>query len=233
MLQFNFLSQINYRVQSTVMNVNTIHAFMDLLNPYTIIQYGGLALLLFVLFAETGLFFGFFLPGDSLVFIAGLLNHSGLLTQPLWLLIGLMILAVSSGTTVGYWFGLRAKRFFRNKKENFFYKKKYIETTQNFYTRYGMTAFILGRFLPIVRTFVPILAGMVHIDFKKFLFYNILGAILWITSLVMAGYWMGNFFPGIVDYLEIIIVSMIVVTTLPVIFSWQKHRKSEARKKQE
>ncbi|MEO7989823.1 MAG: VTT domain-containing protein [Chryseolinea sp.] len=206
---------------------------MDLLNPYTIIQYGGLALLLFVLFAETGLFFGFFLPGDSLVFMAGLLNHSGFLTQPLWLLITLMILAASSGTTLGYWFGLRAKRFFRNKKENFFYKKKYIETTQDFYKRYGMTAFILGRFLPIVRTFVPILAGMVHIDFKKFLFYNILGAVLWITSLVMAGYWMGNFFPGIVDYLEIIIVSMIVVTSLPVIFSWQKYRKSEVRKKQE
>lgn len=213
------------------MNFNTVHAFMELLNPYNIIQYGGLALLLFVIFAETGLFFGFFLPGDSLVFIAGLLTHTGLLTQPLWLLIGLMILAASTGTTVGYWFGLRAKRFFRNKKENFFYKKKYIEMTQEFYNRYGMTAFILGRFLPIVRTFVPILAGMVHIDFKKFLFYNVLGAILWITSLVMAGYWMGSLFPGIIDYLEIIIVSMIVVTTLPVIFSWRKHRQKEIRSK--
>ncbi len=208
----------------------TIYAFMDFLNPQAIIQYGGLTLLLFVIFAETGLFFGFFLPGDSLLFTAGLLTTSDYIKQPVWLLITLLIVAAVSGTSLGYWFGLRAKRFFRNRKENFFYKKKYLDMTQEFYTKYGMTAFILGRFMPIVRTFVPILAGMVRIDFKKFLFFNVLGAALWIITLVLSGYWLGNFFPDIINYLEIIIVSMIIITTLPIVIGLAR-RKKELRLK--
>src|SRR5688572_24691368 len=138
-----------------------LNSIGDLLNPQSIIQYGGLALLLFVIFAETGLFFGFFLPGDSLLFTAGLLTNSNYIDQPVGVLIILLIIAAVSGSTVGYWFGLGAERYFKDRKENFFYKKKYIDITQDFYGRYGMMAFILGRFMPIVRTFVPILAGIV------------------------------------------------------------------------
>jgi membrane-associated protein len=202
-----------------------LYAFVDLLNPQAIIQYGGLALLLFIIFAETGLFFGFFLPGDSLLFMAGLLANSKYLDLPVWLLIILLIIVAVLGTTIGYWFGLGADKFFKNRKENFFYKKKYIDMAQDFYSRFGMMAFIAGRFLPIVRTFVPILAGMVKIKFGRFFLYNVLGAVLWITTMVMAGYLLGNKFPGITDHLEIIVVSMIVVTALPVIFSWLKTRK--------
>lgn len=199
---------------------------IDLFRPETIIEYGGLALLLFIVFAETGLFFGFFLPGDSLLFVAGLLSDSPYLSMPIGILILLVITAAVCGTTVGYGFGYWAEGYLKNRKENFFYKKKYLEITQNFYTRYGMMAFIIGRFLPIVRTFVPILAGIVKIDFTKFFIYNLAGAAIWVTSMIMAGYWLGNAFPLITDHLDIIIVGMILVSSLPVIISWRKHRKS-------
>lgn len=202
--------------------------FVEFFNPQNIIQYGGLALLLFIIFAETGLFFGFFLPGDSLLFVAGLLSNSKYIDQPVGVLILMLVIAAFTGSTVGYFFGVWAKRYFRPKKENFFFKQKYLDMAQDFYKRYGMMAFIVGRFLPIVRTFVPILAGIVKIQFKKFLFYNLLGAIAWIGSLVMAGYWLGNIFPALIDNVEFIIVTLIVITAVPVIISYRKnHNKLE------
>lgn len=203
-----------------------ILAITEFFNPQYLIQYGGLALLLFIVFAETGLFFGFFLPGDSLLFVAGLLTTSKYIDQPVGVLVILLIVAAFTGTCVGYYFGVWAKRYFRPRDSNFFFKQKYLDTAQEFYGRYGMMAFIVGRFLPIVRTFVPILAGFVRIDFRKFLIYNLLGATLWITSLVMAGYWLGNLFPGLVDNVEIIIVTLIVVTAIPVFLSMRRARKS-------
>ena len=163
-------------------------SLVDFFNPQNIIQYGGLALLLFVIFAETGLFFGFFLPGDSLLFVAGLLSTSKYIDQPVWLLIIFLVIAAFSGTCVGYYFGAWAKKYFKPKDENLFYKPRYIEMARDFYKRYGMMAFIIGRFLPIVRTFVPILAGIVKIEVKKFLLYNFLGATLWIVFKVGFGF---------------------------------------------
>jgi membrane-associated protein len=207
-------------------------SFLELFNPQNIIQAGGLALLLFIIFAETGLFFGFFLPGDSLLFVAGLLSNSKYIDLPVGLLIILLIIAAFSGTCVGYFFGIWAKRF-RPKKENFFFKQKYLDMAQDFYSRYGMMAFIVGRFLPIVRTFVPILAGIVKIEFKKFLFYNLLGAAAWITSLVMAGHLLGNMFPTLIDNVESIIVVLIIVTAIPVIISYRKQRSPSLNKEQQ
>jgi len=203
-------------------------AIVEFFNPQYLIQYGGLVLLLFIVFAETGLFFGFFLPGDSLLFVAGLLTTSKYIDQPVGILVALLIIAAFAGTTVGYFFGAWAKRYFRPKDSNLFFKQKYLDMAQDFYARYGMMAFIVGRFLPIVRTFVPILAGFVKIDLKKFMIYNLLGAALWITSLVMAGYWLGNIFPGLVDNVEFIIVTLIVVTAIPVYLSYRRARKESA-----
>jgi membrane-associated protein len=199
-------------------------SIVDFFNPQNIIQYGGLALLLFIIFAETGLFFGFFLPGDSLLFVAGLLSTSKYIDQPVWLLIIFLVIAAFSGTCVGYYFGAWAKKYFKPKEENLFYKPRYIDMARAFYRKYGMMAFIVGRFLPIVRTFVPILAGIVKIEIRKFLFYNLMGAILWIATLVMAGYWLGNIFPKLIDNVEIIIVGLIVVTAIPVIVSFRRQR---------
>jgi membrane-associated protein len=209
----------------------TVLLFVDLMNPEEIIKWGGLALLLFIIFAETGLFFGFFLPGDSLLFIAGLFSGTEYLDVNVWLMILLLVIAAISGTCVGYAFGRWAENYLRTRKENFFYKRKYLDMAQEFYSRYGMMAFILGRFLPIVRTFVPILAGMVRIEFGKFLFFNIVGAAIWIIVMVMAGNILGNAFPSITEHLEIIVVGMVLLSAVPVVLSWFRHRSLAAKQK--
>jgi membrane-associated protein len=197
--------------------------FLDIFKPESIIEYGGLALLLLVIFAESGLFFAFFLPGDSLLFIAGLLCKSHL-QIPVWLLIILIIVSAIAGTLTGFAFGKMARLYMTNKKENFFYKKKYLEITQRFYDRHGMSAFIIGRFLPIVRTFMPILAGIVNINSHRFIKYNILGICLWVISIVSAGHLLGNAFPAIVNYLEIIVIGLILITTFPIVMTWIKSK---------
>jgi membrane-associated protein len=210
---------------STILE-GSVPLVMDLFKPQSIILYGGLTLLLFVVFAETGLFFGFFLPGDSLLFVAGLFANTKYLDVSVWLLMVLLIIAAVSGTTVGYYFGKWFSRHLETRKENFFYKRKYMDMTQAFYDKYGMTAFILGRFLPVIRTFVPILAGMVKIEFAKFFFYNVIGASIWIIVLVMAGYWLGNIFPQLADNLGYVVIGMIVLTSIPLVTSWLKLKKN-------
>lgn len=206
-----------------------IVAFLDTFNPETIIQFGGLGLLLLIIFAETGVFFGFFLPGDSLLFVAGLLADTEYLDIHVSLLIVLLIIAAVSGSFVGYLTGRWAGFYLLNRKDSFFFKKKYIDVTQAFYQKHGMMAFILGRFLPVVRTFVTILAGMAKIDFGKFLIFNFLGATIWIVTMVLAGHFLGRIFPNITSYLELIVVGMIIISAIPVILTWLKNRKLLAK----
>ena len=203
--------------------------FLDSFNPENIIQAGGLGLLLLIIFAETGVFFGFFLPGDSILFVAGLMSDTEYLDINVWLLITLLIIAAVSGSTVGYLTGRWAGNYLKNKKDSLFFKKKYLDITQAFYQKHGMMAFILGRFLPIVRTFVTILAGMVKIDIVKFVIFNFLGASIWIIVMVLAGHYLGRLFPNITSYLEIIVVSMILISAIPVFVTWFKNRKLLAK----
>ncbi len=204
-------------------------AFLEYFNPETIIQYGGLTLLLIIIFAETGVFFGFFLPGDSLLFLAGLLVDSEYLDINITLMIVLLIIAAVSGSIVGYFTGRWAGGYLKNRPDNFFFKKKYLDITQAFYVKHGMMAFILGRFLPVVRTFVTILAGMARIEFPRFLFFNFLGATIWIVVMVLSGHFLGRLFPGITTYLEFIVVGMILVSAIPVIITYMKNRKLLAK----
>jgi membrane-associated protein len=206
-----------------------ILVFLDSFNPENIIQYGGLSLLLLIIFAETGVFFGFFLPGDSLLFVAGLLSDTEYLDMPVALLIILLIIAAVSGSTVGYFTGRWAGAYLVNRKDTWFFKKKYLDVTQAFYQKHGMMAFILGRFLPIVRTFVTILAGMVKINFPKFLIFNFLGASIWIIVMVLSGHFLGRAFPGITTYLEVIVVGMILLSAIPVVITWFKNRNLVAK----
>ena len=183
-----------------------ILVFLDAFNPETIIQFGGLGLVLLIIFAETGLFFGFFLPGDSLLFIAGLLAGTEYLDIHVSLLIALLVIAAVLGSLAGYLTGRWAGAYLLHRKDSFFFKKKYLDVTQAFYQKHGMMAFILGRFLPVVRTFVTILAGMARIDLPKFLIFNFLGATIWILTMVLAGHFLGRIFPNITSYLELIVV---------------------------
>ena len=204
--------------------------FKDLLNPEFYIQNGGFFLILFIVFAETGLFAGFFLPGDSLLFVAGIysleLVNEVIPTDNEYFALLFLMLAISFagviGNTVGYWFGRKSGPFLFHKKDTFFYKKKYLYQAKDFYDRHGGGAIVFARFLPIVRTFAPIVAGIVQMDRKKFAFYNIIGCIAWVFSMLFAGHFLYAFFKKQFDFdlkehLELIVLGIVLVTTLPVL----------------
>ena len=199
----------------------------QLTDPQSIIHFGGLWLLLFVVFAETGLFVGFFLPGDSLVFISGLLcaTKPQLLNVSIEQLIISLMLAAIIGNTFGYWFGKKVGENLYKRKDSFLFKKQHLITTKAFYDKHGGKALILGRFLPIIRTFAPILAGVIKIDFKTFMMYNVFGAIAWICSLTIIAYLLGTQFPEIENYIGYIVIGLIVITTIPVLVTYIKSKK--------
>ena len=192
-----------------------IHFFKHLIDAEYLIQYGGIGLLAFAIFAETGLFFGFLFPGDSLLLISGIMCNSPYLRIHILLLIFILIIAAILGNIVGYFFGKRVGETLYNKPDTFFFKKKYIVNTANFYAKYGGKTIIIGRFIPFIRTFAPMLAGVVGIDFKKFMVYNIIGAILWITSCLLLSYTLGKYFPDIKNYLHYIVGAIILLSAIP------------------
>lgn len=207
----------------------------QLTNPESIIHYGGLALLIFVVFAETGLLIGFFLPGDSLLFIAGLLcaTNPDLMNVDIQTLVGALCAAAIIGNVVGYVFGKKVgERLFR-KEDSLLFKKRYLEITRSFYARHGGKALILGRFLPIIRTFAPILAGAIQIDVKKFMLYNIIGGVLWVSSLTFTGYYLGNEFPIVKKYLGLIVIALIIITAIPVLKTYLTEKKFHEKDKEE
>lgn len=183
-----------------------------------IIHKGGFYLILFVVFAETGLFFGFFLPGDYLLFLAGMFVATGRLDVSILVMVVGLIIAAFLGNFVGYWFGYRTGPVLYKRKDSFFFKKKYLRAAEVYYKKQGAFALIVGRFVPIVRTFAPIFAGVVKLDIKRFAFYNFTGAVLWISSLTLLGYFLGREFEKeIEDYLVYIIFGFVLITTIPLI----------------
>lgn len=196
----------------------------QLVHPESIIQYGGILLLVAVVFAETGLFFGFFLPGDSLLFTAGLLCGTGVFDIHLAVLLLSVSAAGILGNMAGYYFGLHAGETLFKRDDTLLFKKRYVHMAQDFYQRHGGLALIAGRFLPIIRTFAPILAGVIKMDIKIFLFYNVSGSILWVFSLILTGYFLGTTFPQVKDYLEYIIIGLIIVTAIPVYKSYKAEK---------
>jgi membrane-associated protein len=206
-----------------------LHTLRDLLDPEKIIQVGGLALVTAIIFAETGLMFGFFLPGDSLLFTVGLFCALEILPVPIgWVILALSAAAIV-GDQVGYWTGrLLGQRLFE-KRETWFFKRKYLEQTRAFYNRWGKSAIILGRYVPIVRTFAPILAGVVGFLPRQFIVYNATGGILWIVSLTLAGYGLGSAFPWLRKYIEVIALGIIVLSLLPILRAYLKaHARAKA-----
>lgn len=196
------------------------------LNPETILAVGGVGLLLLIVFLESGFFFGFFLPGDSLLFTTGLLCGTGMLNSTLLNLLLLLNIAAIAGYGCGYLFGNRAGKLLLNMGESIFYKKAYLEMTRSYYNRHGKFTLIVGRFLPIIRTFVPILAGLVGVNLRQFMFYNVMGSLIWICSFVVAGFMLGKSFPQIGEYLEWIVLGMVVLSAIPVIRTFQKEKKN-------
>jgi len=198
----------------------------QLFNPESIILYGGIALLLVVVFAETGLFFGFFLPGDSLLFTAGLLCGTGVFDIHIVTLLLSVTGAGILGNLAGYYFGYRAGPPLFRRDDSLFFKKRYVRMARDFYDRQGGLALIAGRFLPIIRTFAPILAGVIRMNFGAFMLYNVAGCILWVFSLISAGFFLSNIFPRIGDYLGYLIIGLIIITAIPVIGSYRREKKA-------
>ena len=199
---------------------NSLQHFID---PEKLLKEGGFYVVVFVIFAETGLFFGFFLPGDYLLFLAGMFVATGKLDVNIYTLMAGLFIAAVAGNFVGYWFGRKTGPMLYNRKESFFFKKRYLLAAEKYYRKQGAFALIMGRFVPIVRTFAPIFAGVVKLDIKKFALYNILGGVLWIASLTLLGYFLGKrFAQQIEEYLVYIIIGFIVITTIPLIITFVK-----------
>ncbi|MCK9422941.1 MAG: VTT domain-containing protein [Bacteroidales bacterium] len=176
------------------------------------IRYGGLILLLVVIFAETGLFFGFIFPGDALLFTAGLLSGTQDLAVPLYFLVPGVAIAAIVGNLTGFVTGkIFGKRLFQ-KKDTFFFKQRHLEKSHAYYEKYGAVALIGGRFLPVIRTFVPILAGALEINFWKFNLYNVVGAVLWSGTFIPMGYFIGKKFPASLDHIEYMVLGITLVT---------------------
>ncbi len=198
--------------------------FEILLNSQKLIQYGGLALLLIVIFAETGLIIGFIFPGDALLFTAGLLCGSDLAVN-IWVLIITVAIAAIAGNIVGYQTGKIFGKRLLVKKDTFYFKQQYLVNSRVYYEKYGGLALIAGRFLPVIRTFVPILAGIIGINFWKFNMYNIVGAILWTWTLIPLGYWIGKKIPASIDNIEYFVLGITLVTMTIMVRGVIKHRK--------
>lgn len=187
------------------------------LNPLAIVQTGGYVGLAFLIFAESGLLIGIFLPGDSLLFAAGLLAASGLFDP------GLLALCVVAGAilgdSVGYWFGKEMGERFFHRQDSFFFKHEYIERTQKFYNKYGARAVVLARFVPVVRTVAPITAGAGSMKYSKFLSYNLIGGLIWGAGMVYLGYWLGSALPNSEHYILPLSLGIIVLSFLPILWN--------------
>jgi len=202
-----------------------VEFFQYLLNSEELIRTGGLLVITFIVFAENGLFFAFFLPGDYLVFLAGVFCGTGILEVPILILLLCMFGAAVLGSLCGYIFGKYFGDKFENRPDSLFFKKKHLATTRKYFEKYGSRTLIVSRFLPIVRTFAPILAGLVKMSFPSFLFNNVVGGAVWIGALTGGGFLFGERFPWIVDYVHYIILFFLAITTFTVIKGYFNARK--------
>lgn len=213
----------------------------QLLQPQFYIEHGGLWLILFVVFAETGLFAGFFLPGDSLLFVAGI--YSTNLANEIFptgneyidLLVLLILISTAGilGNSLGYWFGNKVGPAMYSWKENLLFKRHYLEQAHDFYEKHGGGAIIAARFIPIVRTFAPIVAGIVQMNKSRFFLFNVIGSVAWVFSMLVGGHFLqkwilSQFGFDLKLHLEIIVLGIVLITTAPVIFKLIFNKKKSA-----
>jgi membrane-associated protein len=198
-------------------------SFKDLIDPSALINALGLIGVITVVFVESGLFFGFFLPGDSLLFTAGFLASQGYIPI-VPLVIGTFIAAVA-GDSVGYFFGKKVGPAIFVKDNSMFFNKKHVARAQHFYETHGKKTIILARFIPIVRTFAPIVAGVGNMNYKDFISYNVIGGLLWAVGMSLLGYFFGNIIPNAKDYMHVIIAVIILTSFIPPIIHIFRRKK--------
>jgi membrane-associated protein len=201
------------------------------LRPETIITWLGpwaLVGLALIVFAECGLLVGFFLPGDSLLFTAGLFVASGAIDSPLWAVCALLVAAAVLGNACGYWIGRTAGPAVFDKPRSRVFKPKHVVKTREFFDRYGTRAIVLGRFVPIVRTFITVMAGVGRMDARRYLTYSLVGGVLWAAGVTVLGYWLGQF-AFVTANIELIIILIVVASVLPMVVEVLRARRQSAR----
>ena len=193
----------------------------DWLNPQVFLANPALApwvvlLVCGIIFAETGLLVGFFLPGDSMLFTAGLLVATGTIKVNIWAFIALIIAAAIIGNQVGYLIGSKAGPAIFNKPNSRLFKRENVESAHAFFEKHGGKALILARFVPIIRTFVPVIVGVAQMDKRKFFLFNVIGAVLWGGGVTLLGYLLGDTFPWVRENLDIIFIIIVLVSVIPI-----------------
>lgn len=188
-----------------------------------LIRWGGYVLLAVIVFTETGLLVGFFLPGDSLLITAGLVAAAGVLN--IWWINVILIVAAVVGDSVGYAIGARLGPALFTREKSLLFNPRHVERTREFYARYGARTIVIARFVPIIRTFAPVVAGVGRMEYRKFLTYNVAGGVGWVVSMTWAGYLLGSVIPNIDQYIHVVVLVVIVLSCLPILFEIQRARR--------
>lgn len=196
--------------------------FQTVYNVPELIRLGGMAGLIAIVFAETGLMIGFFLPGDSLLVTAGLFAARGDLDIT-WLNLSLIAAAII-GDATGYWLGYRAGKALYSRPNSFFFRRHHLIRTHEFYEKHGGKTIIIARFMPIVRTFAPVVAGAAYMTYRHFAVYNVVGGILWVTSMTLTGYFLARAIPDVDKHLHLVVAAVIFLSLLPGIIAWLRAR---------
>lgn len=191
-----------------------------------LIRWGGYTILVGIVFTETGLLVGFFLPGDSLLITAGLVAAAGHLD--IWLLNVLLIAAAVAGDSVGYGIGARIGPRLFTREQSLLFNPRHVERTRQFYARHGAKTIVIARFVPIIRTFAPVVAGVGAMEYRRFLFYNIAGGVGWVTSMTWAGYLLGQAVPNVESHIHIIVAVVIVLSVIPIVIEILRERRKSS-----
>ncbi len=179
-----------------------------------LVRWGGYVLLVTIVFTETGLLVGFFLPGDSLLITAGLVAAAGGLN--IWWLNGVLMVAAIAGDSVGYAIGARLGPRLFTREKSFLFNPRHVERTRQFYERHGAKTIVLARFIPIIRTFAPVVAGVGEMRYRRFLLYNVVGGVGWVLSMTCAGFLLGRAIPNIDKYIHVVVIVVIVLSVIPI-----------------
>jgi membrane-associated protein len=198
--------------------------FHQLTNVRELVRVGGYVGLTTIIFAETGLLVGFFLPGDSLIVTAGLLSAQPQFGLNVYVLGLLLTVAAIIGNSVGYAIGRATGPRLFTRDDSLLFKKKHLYRAQDFYQKHGGKTLVIARFMPIVRTFVPVVAGLANMPLKAYTAYNVLGAVAWIWSMLFIGHFLGRVVPGIDKHIEPMILVIIALSLLPALISWRRER---------
>jgi membrane-associated protein len=193
-----------------------------------VVRWGGYIGLAAIIFSETGLFLGFFLPGDSLLVTAGLFASNPDNGLNIWILVPLLCIAAISGNSTGYAIGKRAGKSLYNRPQSRIFRRDHLLKTREFYEQYGAMTIVMACYMPFARTFAPVVAGIAEMTYRRFVLFNFIGAISWICSMTLIGYFLGRTVPGIAHNIEYVILGVILISITPLLFKYRQHRKNKS-----